>query len=257
MLAQQREPIFIHRHPELRDLVTKSGLSSFQFHVWRNEVLGRYDELAEPLPDSMLWKTQKPQHARDAEGDAREIAPFLGLGGLETDLLGFLLAAHDLGRLVEAGRTVRKEPRAPWLHGVDSENEVRPILGPVSDSDLGRAILLAIRHHADAKPIQLADVDGNVAAWALATVVRDVDKCEGFERHELLPRAECRSYEAYMLQFLAWTFDIVHEEVLRRALLRGGPIVVRNYIDRRLKGSPQRRRFRAALAGWRNGLMAF
>jgi hypothetical protein len=60
-----------------------------------------------------------------------------------------------------------------------------------------------------------------------------------------------------MLQFLAWTFDIVHPEILKRTLTTGGPLVVRDYIDRRLTDEPeQRERFRAALRSWRNGLMA-
>jgi hypothetical protein len=297
-------PVFIERHGALRTLIAESGVTQDQLADWRGQALEGYRRLAEPLPDTMLWKTQKPQHALDAESDAREIAPHLGLNALETDVLCLLLTAHDLGRLVEAGRTTRKEPRASWLHGTDSENEMKPILGSFADTKLGSAILLAIRHHSAAKPVTLEECDGNEAVWALATVVRDIDKCEGFEqaawytadeankekqrhqnwpeqiktdeiwgkemgridppemleifeRHELLPRVKCRSYEAYMLQFLAWTFDIVHPEILKRTLGTGGPIVVRDYIDRRLADEPEQRiRFRTALRNWRRGLMA-
>lgn len=297
-------PVFIERHSTVRKLIAESGVTQVQLADWRGQVLEGYRRLAEPLPDTMLWKTQKPKHALDAEHDAREIAPHLGLNALETDVLCLLLTSHDLGRLVEAGRTHRKEPRADWHHGVDSEVQMVPILGLEAETPFGRVLLLAIRHHADAKPVTLEDVGGNEAAWALATVVRDIDKCEGFtqaewytanedtkekqrhqnwpeqikgdpewgkemgridppemleifERHELLPRVKCRSYEAYMLQFLAWTFDIVHPEILKRTLKSGGPLVVRDYIDRRLADNPaQRQRLRDALTNWRDGLMA-
>ncbi len=296
--------VFIERYRALRALIAESGVTRAQLEDWRTQVLESYRRLAKPLPDTMIWKEQKPRHALAAEQAARDIAPHLGLNALETDVLGLLLTSHDLGRLVEAGRTHRKEPRAKWHHGVDSEVEMMPILGHEAVTPFGRALLLAIRHHADATRVRLGDVGGDEAAWALATVVRDIDKCEGFEqarrytedranmekqrhqnwpeqiaeddawgtemgkiepiemldifeRHELLPRVKCRSYEAYMLQYLAWTFDIVHPEILKRAVAAGGPIIVRDYIDRRLADNPEQRlRFRLALQGWRCGLMS-
>jgi hypothetical protein len=296
--------MFIERHPDVHHLIVDSGVAISTVRAWRVSVIDRTLELAALLPDSMLYKTQKPQHALDAERDARDLAPLLGLNEIETDVLALLLASHDIGRLVEAGRQARGEERSPWHHGVDSENVIRPLLGRHAETRFGNAILLAIRHHADAGTVQLEDIGGDEAAWALATLVRDIDKAENFEqthsyledaaykesvrrhdwpeqlktdpdwgtemrcidparllenfaRHTLLPRSECRSYEAYMLQFLAWVFDIVHPEILAHVLNGGGPQKVRDYIDRQLEHSPaQRRYFRAALTDWRGGLLA-
>lgn len=293
------------RHPEVRRAIKRSGIKRAAISDLRSRVIKKTLELAEPLPDSMLYKTQKPQHALDAERDARALAPRLGMNPLETEVLALLLASHDIGRLVEAQRQADGLPRADVHHGVLSADQIRLLLGEeMSSTHLGTCLLAAITHHADAKPVTMADVGDDTAAWALATLVRDIDKAENFEqtysyledasykeslrhhdwpeqiktdpewgremgridppemldvfeRHQLLQRRQCRSYEAYMLQFLAWTFDIVHPEILKRTLASGGPIVVRDYIDRRLADEPEQRiRFRTALRNWRRGLMA-
>lgn len=49
-----------------------------------------------------------------------------------------------------------------------------------------------------------------------------------------LLRAECRGYEAYMLQLLAWCFDVNTPEMLRVIIDRGGPRIVYDYLIKQL-----------------------
>jgi hypothetical protein len=61
---------------------------------------------------------------------------------------------------------------------------------------------------------------------------------ERFLHGQLLERAKCRSYEAYMLQLLAWLFDVNTPEMLEITIKRGGPDIVFEYlIDRLTIGS--------------------
>jgi hypothetical protein len=61
---------------------------------------------------------------------------------------------------------------------------------------------------------------------------------ERFLKGQHLIRQDCRSYEAYMLQLLAWCFDVNTPEMLRIIIERGGPRNVYAYlVDRLTKGS--------------------
>ncbi len=69
------------------------------------------------------------------------------------------------------------------------------------------------------------------------TEMRRIDPSElleTFARREALERQRCRSYETYMLQYLAWVFDTQHPELLRLTLEEGGPEIVLAYLGRQL-----------------------
>jgi len=55
-----------------------------------------------------------------------------------------------------------------------------------------------------------------------------------FLHGRLLERAKCRSYEAYMLQLLAWLYDVNTPEMLDIIIERGGPNIVFEYLVTRL-----------------------
>lgn len=295
---------FMGREPELRALIREGGETvQGDLQAWTGALVARYELYARDLPPESLWRERKIEHAWEAERDARKSARGLGMDEVETDVLAFLLFAHDIGRMVEATRMARNEPRPPWLHGRDSSDIVEDVMGPYAEKPLSRVLLSAIEHHSDAQPVTLESVDGSRPAYALATMLRDLDKREGFQQakrytedavfkekqrlqnwpeqakddpywgrelgridpdpllarfcgYELLPRAECRSYECYMLQLLAWCFDIVHPENLERTLQEGGPMIVRDYIDKQLLDRDQKQRFRDALRGWKDGILA-
>ena len=75
-----------------------------------------------------------------------------------------------------------------------------------------------------------------------------------FEREEVIPRRECRSYETYMLQFLAWVFQITQPEMLDIALSERGPQQVVTYLlDQLCASQEQRDLLLAKLVMWHNG----
>jgi hypothetical protein len=274
------------RYPELREEIAKSGVTVAQLNALVQVVFAMYDRLARLLPDGMLWKTQKPAHARRCHAQAHEFASILGFTAIEEALFALLFAAHDMGRMIEARRVSRGEPHTPWLHGRDGANLLRPILGKLAQTTLGHWILDAIEHHGDAQDVTLETFGGSSGSFVLCTILRDCDKLDGFreapdytadpkrkaeerwqtwpeqaakdsmwgtemwqivpvclldlfEQGQPIPRAECRSYEAYMLQYLRWVFNIVHPEMLAITLSEGEPQMVVRYLLSHLKqGAP-------------------
>lgn len=140
---------FMERNPELRALMRFSGLTVETIKEWEGQVFQQYDRLASVLPDSIGWKIGKPAHARRMAEELDEYKDVLGLEGLEIDIVRLLLVSHDVGRMVEAGRIARKEPRPPWLHGEDSMLIMQGIMGKFASTDLGKVLLLAIKHHSN------------------------------------------------------------------------------------------------------------
>lgn len=57
---------------------------------------------------------------------------------------------------------------------------------------------------------------------------------DDFLADKALVRRDCQSYEAYMLQYLAWLFDIQNEEILKICVEGGGPRLVLDYLFDRL-----------------------
>lgn len=71
-----------------------------------------------------------------------------------------------------------------------------------------------------------------------------------------IPRVECRSYEAYMAQYLCWVFHIVNREILQRTLRAGGPQIVAKYLLRQLEAAPdQREHLRRFFEEWEGGVL--
>jgi hypothetical protein len=54
-------------------------------------------------------------------------------------------------------------------------------------------------------------------------------------------RLQCRSYEAYMLQFLKWVPQITSEPMMQVVLHEGGPQVVAAYLLKQLEQAPEQR----------------
>lgn len=55
-----------------------------------------------------------------------------------------------------------------------------------------------------------------------------------FKDHKALVRSECVSYEALMLQILAYLFDVMHPEFASAIIQDGGPTLVYNYLKDRI-----------------------
>ncbi|MEO5927939.1 MAG: hypothetical protein ABIO72_04420 [Patescibacteria group bacterium] len=72
-----------------------------------------------------------------------------------------------------------------------------------------------------------------------------------------LVRDDCQSYEAYMLQYLAWVFDIQNREVLEISIKNGGPKHVLTYLLLQLAhGAPeQHERLMAWAETWQDGIL--
>ena len=273
---------FMERNPDLRRLFQSAEITLRQVQDWTARIEAQYQPLGKDLPTNHAWRMSGLQHAREGADEIIRKAKLLGLQGTEVDLISFVLFCHDIGRLVQAGRNVRKEPEPGWLHGTDSIDVITSVLDDIdSSSPLWQALLLAIQHHSDSKPVTQETVNGNQVAWALATLLRDFDKklrfkeaesytqdqkrkhreieanwpqqrqndpiwgeekeaivpaelLESFERHQLLDRNACQSYEAYMLQYLAWVFDVVNPEVLTLIVQERGPAIVLQYLQHQL-----------------------
>lgn len=75
-----------------------------------------------------------------------------------------------------------------------------------------------------------------------------------------LERRACKSYEAYMLQYLAWMFDIQNAEVLDLCIAQGGPKIVLDYILTQLAAEngdkEQYNRLFEWAASWKGGILA-
>lgn len=269
---------FIERNPRLRVLIAEHPVDLAPARVC---VEGLYGFLAGHLPDGHVWREGKLAHAKELEAELRAHAAMLGLNEREADVLGFLMLAHDVGRMVEGVRAVRGDPKVP--HGLDSVDAIKdamPATGIVPAGPLWDAIFLAIEHHSD--PTTFMELkDRNPAAFGMLTLLRDFDKRGGFaeaarytsdgdfkarqaaanwpkqretdplwgtERGAILPasmidvfaarqlliRKDCQSYEAYMLQLLAWVFDIYNWEILVLTLHGDGPNVVLRYLEEQL-----------------------
>lgn len=74
-----------------------------------------------------------------------------------------------------------------------------------------------------------------------------------------LVRRDCQSYEAYILQFLAWLFDIQNDEVLEICMERGGPRILLDYLLERMTSANgdqgQATRLAEWAKTWKNGLL--
>ena len=72
-----------------------------------------------------------------------------------------------------------------------------------------------------------------------------------------LVRRDCQSYEAYMAQYLAWTFDIQNPEALELSVKRGGPKVVYDYLLAQTKeGAPEQyAKLKAWGEAWQGGVL--
>jgi len=187
----------------IRTALRASGVTQGRLAEIYHMVLAEYDALAPALPDAMAWKTQKPAHARECGQEAREFAPILGFNDLEAAYFAIPFAAHDLGRMIEGLRKciVPNAPKAlrvtlpagfreRWplidkpsrMHGDDSAELLRPLLGSFADTEIGCWTLLAVQRHSDVHNPTLEQVGGVAEALALCNVLRDLDKVEGFRQ---------------------------------------------------------------------------
>ncbi len=326
---------FMEKYPGIRTALVYSGVTIETLQGFLQKILSVYDEFAPVMSDNMGWKKQKPAHARHCAEEAKELASMLGLNELEQAFFAIIFAAHDLGRMTEGLRnsldpeapekirvTVTDEFRRRWpaidqpkrMHGFDSEELLSPIFGPFAATRIGQWALLAVRHHSDVQNPTLEDMGGSVEALALANVLRDLDKVEGFRQAKsytsdperkarerlqnwpnqiskdpdwgkelqsidygecgddtltglvdplrlfsggrALDRSKCRSYEAYMLQYLAWAKNIVEPCMLDVALAEGGPQIVAAYLLRQIWLNPfQYEALRAELERWNGGAL--
>lgn len=308
---------FMEAYPGIRRAIAESGGTIPLFMRWYGEVLAVYEELAFYLPDMMVWKAQKPEHARHCAREARELAALFGFNELEIAYFTLLFASHDLGRMVEGLRNLMPHGNLPahvvarWPmifvperpHGVDSAILLREVVGGAFvGTTIGVWTLAAIEHHSD-KENPTFKMLKSPEALALANIIRDLDKAEGFreamdytanperkakerrtnwpgkikndpswgtelgcidpqealdefEQNRAIDRRTCRSYEAYMLQYLAWVKSIVQPEMRKLALREGGPQIVAAYLLKQLEASPEQRgRLEKAFAAWNSGVL--
>ncbi|MEK7543151.1 MAG: HD domain-containing protein [Patescibacteria group bacterium] len=261
----------------LKELVNSSGVTQKEVDSWTKVVLNEYNKLGESIPDGHAWNSGKIVHVRECQRIVAEEGGELGLCDFDITIVGFVLFVHDIGRLVEAERVLRKQ-KSEWRHGHDSVLVLEG-LDITNHSPLWEAMLFAIEHHSDpARPKQDNVSD---AAYTLLMLLRDFDKMAGFksaskytedpeykrqqidanwpsqrsidqtwgeekrtiepvsmldlfESFKNLVRNDCSSYEAYMLQYLAWVFDVEFPFILREILRDGGPLTVLRYLQRQL-----------------------
>lgn len=95
---------------------------------------------------------------------------------------------------------------------------------------------------AQAKANELSwTVDNETAeSGSIDTRIGVVDLLDEFRSGRLLTRSHCASYEAYMLQLLAWLGDFNSSELQAQAIKEGGPRLVLQYLKQQLGGeNPQ------------------
>lgn len=292
-MTEHHSPIatgnFMERHPDLRELIAESGLTTETLDRAISLVRKTYLMLNDQLPEGHQWKQSKLAHADDCADEVEKHASLFGLQGTECAVFKFLLFGHDIGRLEQGRRRVRGEESLDADHGALSVAHIRGTLDATIDvsTPIWEAILCAIQHHSDRATPKPEEI-GNPAAYALTILLRDMDKASLFkqkadlytrsaeekehQRHanwpgriaedpewgkelglidpshlletflsgKTLNRPECRSWEAFMLLFLAFCFDFNIPEVLTMTLNHGGPGIVFSYLHQRLTIESQR-----------------
>jgi hypothetical protein len=297
---------FMERNPELRVLIESMdhGELRFGLRVATEKVMTYYHDYAVGLPDESAWKHGKVEHVTHGTEAIREYSTRFDLVGIEIDVVAFPLVAHDTGRLIHEHVQRATGKMLPWRHGEESALLAAEALGGIGKTPIGRAMLLAIKHHSDMVTPTIEQLGGSKAAFALTGIVRDFDKMTSFDdaskytnveefkqkkiltsfstqrkddptfgdekgsiqpaEHletflagKALERRRCASYEAYMLQYLAWCFDIQNEEILELCVAKGGPKIVFTYLLGQLEaGSPEQyRKLDAWAKTWKDGLL--
>lgn len=85
---------------------------------------------------------------------------------------------------------------------------------------------------------------------AIVTLQGFPDVLQTFLEGQTVTRAHCASYEAYMLQLLAWLYDFNLAEVRDEVIAQGGPGIVVAYLRERLAGNPQWQRISLHTEAW-------
>lgn len=80
---------------------------------------------------------------------------------------------------------------------------------------------------------------------------------DAFLAYGFIPRDECASYEAYMLQYLSWIYQLTNPEIADLAAASGGPKIVLKYLLEQLadESEDQRKRLLDWAASWRDGIL--
>jgi hypothetical protein len=262
----------------LRELIQGAGVDRTLLGNMAMRIMAKYWELGAQLPDNHAWKHGKRLHAERAAQEARELASLLGMNELEAEVLSLLLLSHDIGRLQEGILKEVKGDHGPFAHGEYSATIFKALEPIEGKQEFWHALMLAILHHDAIDTPGLSDLENNEAAYALLTLLRDLDKAAGFEKGEkyvsdegekarqivvnnlrgetgtiddnLLARAEsgklinrkdCVSYEDFMLQLLCWRFDIQNPEIWEWIVRNGWARPVVGYLENKLTGVQLRR----------------
>lgn len=181
-------------------------------------------------------------------------------------------------------------------HGYESAIILKPILGDLSNTHSGEWLLTAmVQHSFIVNPTleecrdesqfavtgcirdlsKVAALNGEVRDYTENPARKELENQRNFkgqcpERGCILPeswvfdlplttpvnRQLSGSYEAYMLQFIKWTFGFMIEELQDAAIAVGGPKILAQYLLRQLEATPdQRAKLLEMLQEWRGGIL--
>ncbi len=124
-----------------------------------------------------------------------------------------------------------------------SSSEAWAVCCVVRDFDKSQGFDSALAYTADrenmqghAKANRLLHTTSNPTAetGAIDTLPGNPDVLGEFLSGRTITRAHCASYEAFMLQYLAWLYDFNVVEVREKVIVDGGPGIVLSYLRTRL-----------------------
>lgn len=255
----------------MQNVIISAGVSKELIGRWREGVIRKYQELQKGLPEDHVWRG-KLKHSLETEKFFRE-ADFPNITKeLEIDFISLVILSHDIGRLTPDGqrhperhgecstavlRELIKLPENSELWRIFSfvvENHNRPRIEQRPESEIDKIAfwLLSILRDFDKRETfrkdkalrYVSDKDYKrkqiKANWSPGFNKGETNSIEpkslinDFQRRESLNRGKCESYEAYMLQYLSWVFDVSNPNILREILDEGGPKIVLDYLEKQL-----------------------
>jgi hypothetical protein len=107
-------------------------------------------------------------------------------------------------------------------------------LSIVRDFDKFDNFARKVDHYVASKEARRKQIDAHDFLEQEQGKIKPSKLLKNFQKQQTLIKDEVRSFEAFMLQFLAWIFDINLEVVLKETVACGGPEKLLNYLNKQL-----------------------
>lgn len=250
------------------------GISAQTITTVMATVAAEYTRLSSQLNRDNAWRLRK---LRDAADDALFVSGFeakYGTDHILVSLLELMVFSADLGRLIIiVGQNAGKDMPDQVDHGrLSADFITEHLTSPELQNPLWRAVLEAITRHSYKENPDKKTQDSDPTTYWMTCLLRDLDMYGGWRTgdtyltpeimsreiatwgltNELyIPRAAIdafldgrpldrntvETYAGFMLQFLAWGYNVTIPEIWNRAIASGNPAkVLRFVLDQLMEG---------------------